>query len=123
MARSMTNTSDLPLMSVSALHRHTSSRSGLTETARSALLYQSKCISRDNLTAKLHFEATCTCKTCSLYCQLQPRQKPSTSRALKSFPCADTRDKDYGKNVVSQLEEEHKVGVVAMFGFPHNDHV
>lgn len=48
----MTNTFDFPLMSVSALYRHTSSRSSLTEIARSALFYESKCISKNKLVAK-----------------------------------------------------------------------
>lgn len=60
--RSMTNTFDFPLMSVSALNRHTSNRSSLTETARLALFYESQCISKNNLTAESKgvkdFEAT-----------------------------------------------------------------
>lgn len=50
--RSMTNTFDFPLMPVSALYRHTSSRSSLTETASSARFRESQCISKNNLTAQ-----------------------------------------------------------------------
>lgn len=57
--KSMTNTFDFPLMSVSALYRHTSSRSSLAETAKSALFHESKCISKNYLTAESKgFEAT-----------------------------------------------------------------
>lgn len=64
--KSMTNTFDFSLMSVSALYRHTSSRSSLTETAESALFHESKCISKNYLTAESKgFEATRTCSLCS----------------------------------------------------------
>lgn len=88
-ARSMTNTSDFPLMSVSALHRHTSSRSSLTETARSALLYESKCIFKNNLTANPKVG-----RTLKQHVQRVPFIANYSQDNLKGFACADIRDRE-----------------------------
>lgn len=81
--KSMTNTFDFPLMSVSTLYLHTSSRSSLTQTARSALLYKTKYVSMNNLPAKATAWRTLPpCSTCPLYSQIANQH---THQALRDF--------------------------------------
>lgn len=120
--RSMTNTFDFSLMSVSALYRHTSSsRSSLTETARSALVYESQCISENYSTAKSKvqkgFEGTCT--PCSLSCQLQSRWKSWNSQVLFyhykcfSLQCCQSASKQKQQTTVAgicfQVKRSHPI--------------
>lgn len=93
--KSMTNTFDFPLMSVSTLCLHSSSRSSLTQTTRSALLYKTKYISMNNLPAEATAWRTLEpCPTCPPYRQIKHQH---THQALGVFLVKFQESEDYSK--------------------------
>lgn len=97
----MTNPFDSPLTSVSALYRHTSSRSSLAERAGSALLGESKCTSKNNLTARSTVWTT-------LKQHVHVQHVPVIS-SPHSFTCADIMRETYGNMRQVSLKTNNKV--------------